>query len=267
MFITTEQRAAQTAVATLDRLGVERPAQIAKAAKAQEEDAAGMAALLAKGDTLRELGAARGRGEDVDSTALLDALLGATLASTGQTDDLKRDGASAVYEAVRADVDAIIEAVRPVFDEAAATIAAARAALGDVDLADLTAVAGIGGDAAEHWKRATAAERTVEQIKQLTGTLRQARAYPGTNDPREQHLAVVDVDLEGYKHIDRGTSVWQASGVGTLSLATPDEYTARLARINEQWGADPQNPATRIGPGVGQFSPTRSEAHVIGGAL
>ena len=174
---TDTERAARTVIATLTQLGVSPPQPVAEAVEAEKADTNGLRALTAKADRLDELARARARGQSIKTTEALDVLLGAALKTNPTKHEAIVSGAARrVHTAVVEHVEDILDALRPVFDEAAATITAARAVLGDVELTDLAAVTGVGGDAAEHWRRATAAEKTLQQIKQMILHLRGARA-------------------------------------------------------------------------------------------
>lgn len=260
MFNTSTEttRAARTVITDLQRIGATIPEPVAKVIADGEATKKGLADLIAAGDRLPALALRRVKGEKVPAAELQDALLGAALATRGsQVEQLQAASGRDLLGAVVQHAGAIIDALRPAFDEAADVIRAARESLGDVDLDDLAAVTAIGGDAAEQWKRAKQAEQRLEQVRRITVTLRQAGAYPGTNDPREAFLAVARLDMPAYKHIHRGTTMWTVAAIGELSLARPDEYRARVDALTEAWARDPKNPATRLGPGAGQYPPAR----------
>lgn len=164
---------------------------------------------------------------------------------------------TAILAAMREHAPALVEMLRAPFDKAVAELDAAAAVLQGVDdLDDLQAVANIGGEAADAWKRAKAAEATVLSVEGTLLQLGTAGCYSRTGDARERRLAVLDTTFEGYRHVKPQTRPWQLRQYGTLSLAAADEHRERVARLDAEWAEHPDNPATRIGPGAGQY-PTR----------
>ncbi|WP_374928605.1 hypothetical protein [Kytococcus sedentarius] len=152
--------------------------------------------------------------------------------------------------------EAVVEAVRPVFDAAAEKMAAAYVVLGDVDLDDLKAITEKGGDAAARWQDATNGERVITQVLQLLTALATAGAYPN-GDRRERLLAVAAMNLDQYRKTNEHSRPWDVLRVtGELSLATPDEFTRRVGVIRDEWSRDPDNVRTRIPERVGQFAAT-----------
>lgn len=263
-------RAARQVITDMTRIGATLPPEIAAAVEAKDREQTGLRTLLEHGTDakLTDLAAARVKGQKVNQSELTDVLLGAALAARPQAQDgITRAADSVIGHALRDNADAVVDALRPTFDQAAAAIGAARGVLGDVDLDDLAAVTAKGGDAAQHWQDAKAATERIHQVKTVIERLAAAGGYPKTADPREKWLPLLDVDLPGYKTLTRDATAWDAARAGTLSLAGPTEYQARLAALDQAWGRDPKNPATRLGPGVGQHPTDRAPADVIGGAL
>lgn len=192
-------------------------------------------------------------GDDLEPHKLTRTILAAVLATRpGIKTRIAHTGASTVQRAIRDNGPTIIKAIRPMFDKAATALNNAATALGDLDLEDLPAITERGGDAAEHWKAATAAEQTIRDVYNVIRLLSTIGAYPGVRDQRERWLALVDTDLAGYAHIAAQTRPWELRRHGTLSLADAEELRKRKARIDEQWSRDPRNPSTRIPEGVGQ---------------
>lgn len=174
-----------------------------------------------------------------------------------------------ILAAMREHAPQLVEMLRAPFDKAVADLDAAAAVLQGVDdLDDLAAVANIGGEAADAWKRAKAAEAAVLSVEATLQHLGTAGVYHRVGDGRERVLAVLDTTFEGYRHVKAQTRPWQLRQHGTLSLATAEQHAERIARVDAEWAEHPDNPATRIGPGAGQY-PVGRESHpeMIGGAL
>lgn len=259
-------RAARQVITDMHRLAATLPPEIGAAVEAKDQEQAGLRTLLEHGTDARltDLGSARVKGRKINQAELTDVLLGAALAARPQAQDaITRAGDAAISQALKEHADALVDALRPTFDQAAATIAAARDVLGDVDLDDLEAVTAKGGDAAQQWQNAKAATQTIHQVKTVIERLATVGAYPQTSDPREKWLPLLDVDLPGYKTLTRAATAWDAARAGALSLAGPAEYTTRLHAIQEAWATDPKNPTTRIPVGTGQVPHVQQ----IGGAL
>lgn len=259
-------RAARQVITDMRRIGATLPPEIGAAVEAKDREQAGLRTLLEHGTDakLTDLAAARVKGQKVNQAELTDVLLGAALVARPQAQDgITRAGDAAISQALKEHADTVVDALRATFDQAAATIAAARDVLGDVDLDDLEAVTSKGGDAAQQWQDAKAATQSVHQVKTVIERLATAGGYPQTADPREKWLPLLEVDLPGYKTLTRTSTAWDAARAGTLSLAGPTEYQARLQAIEEAWATDPKNPTTRIPVGTGQVPHVQQ----IGGAL
>lgn len=274
MFETDERtRAARTALAYYTRHGIDLPDRTAAAV----EDAARARDMLTElqteggPDALADMfGALIDGTTKPDPAQLTRTVLAAMLAdrpAVTQRLTARRD--AALVAAMREDGPHLVEALRPTFEAAAADLEAAASVLVGVDdLEDLQAVANVGGDAAAAWKSAKAAEASVLALEAALTQLSVAGCYHRTGDGRERRLAILDADFEGYRHVKLQTRPWQLRKLGTLSLATADELAARIARVDAEWAKHPDNPATRIGPGAGQFPVGREpRPQMIGGAL
>ena len=264
-------RAALSALSDLRKYGV--PAPVAKAqtdAQAIVErvtaltDAATPANLAALLTGLARGGKDRPTDEEV-STALVAS---AAIAQPAALSLIQSEASGQVVTAMREHADDLIEAMRPTFDQAVKDLDSAAAVLvGITDLADLEGVAQIGGDAAEQWKLAKAAEKGIQQIEMTLAKLARGGCYLDPGDPRERRLAILDAPFDGYRQVSAQTSPWTLRRLGTLSLATADQLSERVTRVNDEWAAHPDNPATRLGPGVGQFPVRAAVSDVIGAAL
>ncbi len=116
--------------------------------------------------------------------------------------------------------DDLVEALREPFDKAAATITECLGKLGGVELDDSATTLRKGGDAAEVWVTAQAANKTITDI---ATTVKLMSRWP--LDARYQVLIIADVE-PGRFLADQLTGAkftpWEAARAGyTLSFATP----------------------------------------------
>lgn len=257
MFESDERdRAATALLSDLTRTGQPLPPAVDEAVKVAEKQRAALAELDRRA-SVENVAALLGQvaaGKTPTPSEVALTVLALSTAGRPERQGVEREVHRGVVHALRDHGAAVVETFRESFDAAAADVAAAADALGAIDLEDVRAVAQIGGDAAEMWKRAKAADTVVVRILQTVLRLGVIGGYPQTGDARERALAVVDTDLSGYRRIGpRGATAWELHKVGRLSLATPEQFEQRRARIAEQWETDPANPATRGPAGAGQY--------------
>lgn len=226
-----------TLLANADKLG----AAVPKAIRAEHE------ALIVLADRVRDMQRSSGNAPSV-SDAVLDALAAGVDPATDETvrkavvsrtvaehtngvDDALGARADAF---LRANADKLLQAFVPVFDKAAATIAAALEQLGDVDLDDTAAVLGRGGDSASLWAQIQDAERVIAQVR----TVREQLTAGHPVDPRYTILGYAAVppdefidgqlggaQLKGWQVVRRG---WE------LSLATPTVLRERIDAVGAE---------------------------------
>lgn len=214
-------------------------------------------------------GLARGGKNRPSDEEISNALLAsAAVAQPAALNLIQSEASSQVVQAMHEHAPELIEALRPTFDQAATDLDTAAGVLtGITDLADLQGVTQIGGNAAEQWKLAKAAENTIRNIEATLAKLARGGCYPNPGDPRERRLAILDADFDGYRQVAAQTGPWTLRTLGTLSLATANQLSERIARVNDEWANHPDNPATRLGPGVGQFPVRTAVPDMIGGPL
>jgi len=251
----------------LARLGVTLPKPVADALKTAQRTLTTVANFQHEGsdDALADLFTSLlAGGDDLEPETLTRTILAAVISGRPAVrEKIGRAGTESVQAAVRDNGPAIVKALRPRFEKAAAELDAAAKVLGDRDLNDLPAITALGGDAAEHWKRATAAEKVISEILTTLWRLSVAGGYPREGDQRTRVLAVADLDLKGYKQVNGTTRPWDLRRHGRLALADAEEFNRRNARIESEWQTDPANPITRIPEGVGQLA----AAYNAGGVL
>lgn len=256
-------RAAAAVLADLARMKIDLPPGIAKAATEANAATAGL------NDLARELDAdkcaailtATLDGKTVPAETLGRAVAALLTERPNVTHTITYQLAGAVVRAIRDEADALIAALRPRFDAAAADLDDAAEVLQGVDdLSNLESVTRLGGNAAAAWQSAKAAEAVITSTISIVQRLGMARAYDDVNDPRDRLLAVADLALPGYKKVNAQTTPWALRQLGPLALATPAEHQKRKAKIDEQWATDAANPATRLGPGVGGYPASNNPA-------
>jgi hypothetical protein len=147
--------------------------------------------------------------------------------------------------------DALLALFDKPFAAAAATLAAARERLGDVDLSDTAAVIARGGDAASVWAGARAADDAIHQIQQAWKIL--GNVSTGAKvQPRYRLLIIAEVppaEFQSQDFVDAAvTRAWGAARRGyPLVHATPETLSERVAaaqgevrRLEVQSAADSQ---------------------------
>lgn len=262
-------RAAVVLLNDLNRHGITLPKPVADAVKAAQRTNNRFAEFESEGSD-DALAALLADEKAPDQEKLTRAALAAAIATRpGVKQRVGYAGTQAVQATIREHGPAIVQALRPAFDQAAADLDTAAKTLGEVDLEDLPAITARGGDAAEQWKRATAAEKVITDLRNVLWRLSVAGGYPGSGDSHERVLAIAELDLVAYKKITGTTGPWEIRRHGTLSLADAEEFTARQNRIGEQWQADPANRTNRVPEGTGQYAATVNQAALVapGGAL
>lgn len=133
----------------------------------------------------------------------------------------------------------VADTLRPIFDEAAAAIVAAREVLGDVDLEQLDGIWQRGGPAGAAWAEVQRAEQTITSIVRLRGRL---GAGTGSAE-RFRILTIAEVPAEVYARENMYESEarqhhqkrpWDIVRRGwRLRLATPEELRASIDAVNE----------------------------------
>lgn len=142
-------------------------------------------------------------------------------------------------DACRDQADAIIEAWRPSFTEAATDLVAAHTDLGGLDLADTATVVRRGPAATASW---SAAQRAVDTIAAVaTGWAHLVTFTTGTLPNRRYRLAhIAEVAPTRWLDLDLGgasADPWAALGHGlTLRLPTIDEHRATVGAIEAELG-------------------------------
>lgn len=165
----------------------------------------------------------------------------ALMANAGLPDAITGAAIEDIREVCLAHRDQIITGWRVAFDEAAAALAAAHGRIGGLDLDDAVSILAKGGDIADSWATARAADRTISAVVDgWSDLMRLIRVNP---DPRHRALRLAALSLEQYRTMPAKLSGWDAVRAGLrLSLPTLDEYRARITALEQATAAEQSAP-------------------------
>lgn len=233
-----DHTAVATVLNTFERVGIDAPpALIAAADRAAK--LSGSARTLGKvrgGDLETAVAAAILADRDpADDAAVQRAVtLIALSANHGLPDAVIGNGHEAVRVVCVDERDTIVEAWRPAVDAAAADLLAAFARLGDVDLdADAAAILAKGGDAAEMWSRARAADEIVSAIVDAWSAL--MTFLHVSLSPQHRALRLAALTADEFDAAPRKLTGWGAVRAGhVIDLPTLDEYRGRIVAIERE---------------------------------
>ena len=141
-----------------------------------------------------------------------------------------------VREVCHAHADPIVRAWRKPFDQAAATLTAARSRIGSVPLDDSATILRQGGDVASVWASARDAVATIDTIAAGWSALGSfTRLVQPTTRHRMLRIAEVSYDQwTEHRLADAKADPWTAVLAGlTLSLPTFAQHRARVAAIEQ----------------------------------
>lgn len=136
-------------------------------------------------------------------------------------------------DALRSHADAIIELLAGVIDRADVTLAEARERIPGLDLNDDDRVRTMAPEQMAWWGRAREALAHVERVAQIWAMLVSACEL-GTLPPHRRPLLIAELSLSELNALGHQPAAVAAVHAGhRLSLATPDAFAERLARVED----------------------------------
>lgn len=246
----------------LDAIGADRPTRLAAVLDDADRIRAAATSLSIDAPPLvaAALDALAAGRDPLTDKAVLRAVVGEQLRAanlTGPALAVALDERAAA--AVREDQHAILDALRAAAAEAGATLTAAHAVLGNLELTDADRVAYLGPNAVEHWQAARSAAATLDAV--LTGwrALAELTRFAHPNTPVTQVLADMGMNVPtgpGASKPDAWTLVRHGA---TIDLADGPAVAARKARIKAEqdertraqastdpWRNEPKRRAVRV---------------------
>jgi len=199
---------------------------------------------VAQGAIGQAVAEALDRGDDPAADSEVQRLLAATqISGEGTAQAVDAIVFEAFREAVHENADALVKSWQQPFDKAAATLATAHQAIGDLALDDHIAIMVKGGDIAKVWGDARNAADTIGRIVMGWSALGEV-AHLASRDQRWNALRLAAVDPAAFGAIDpRKITPWEAVLAGLdLSLPSFEQYHQRVRAI-EQAAARAQHDA------------------------
>jgi len=163
----------------------------------------------------------------------------AAITQSGVIDHVESAAFELLWEACRAEQDALIVELRKPFDKAAAVLVAAHERIGDLDLhTDSQAILKLGADVAAVWAGAVAADREISEVVVAWNSLGRFLSGSGMADARWVNLRLVNPPAEVWNDLDlerNRLDPWSAVRAGlVLTLPTLTEVDGRRASIAAQ---------------------------------
>ena len=141
-------------------------------------------------------------------------------------------------DALRGHADAILELLSEVIDRADETLAEARERIPGLDLNDDDAVRNMAPEQMALWGRAREALAHVERVVQVYGMLVGAVGL-GVLPPHRRPLVIAELSLSELNALGHQPNAIAAVHAGhRLSLATPETFAERLARVEDDRAHD-----------------------------
>lgn len=262
----SERSTARQIITTLQDSGAKIPKPVDAAWQRTVRMSEALQAMPYPGDELPvAVAAAIEAGRDPSADAEVQRLLtGQQIAGNqGIMQSVEAIGYEQFQQVCREQADAIVQALRIPFDQAATALAEAHGRIGNAPLGDTDAIVRQGGDAAATWAKATAAAATVDQIVNGWTTLATFTRLVQL-DPRYSALRLAAVTYETWMSSElqhRRLTPWEAATSElSLSLPTITEYRARIAAIEAGHALAAQQAEAAMKDQLRTFRPMRASA-------